>query len=217
MFLWVQRLLRSALFVVLRITFYYSSWVNIKFNMMHQINVYSVFCFFSVLGFKDHLTLVLVLFRFLTVHVLRCRPRRRGSWTNFHVTPLEAATIFPAKDWDNYQSNTSVERNLVECVWKVFPPVGCRVESSCLLRRSEKRARGCVSKCLEKLDGEKMVNKAMWVWQRRFSRSLLALSLCYESFSFYVNTSTSSENSRHSNSLSFECGVDVSEIIHLRR
>lgn len=152
MFLWVQRLLRSALFVKLRITFYYSSWVNIKFNMMHQINVCSVFCFFSVLGFKDHLTLVFVLFRFLTLHVLRrCRPRRWGSWTNFHVTPLEA-TIFPAKDWDNYQSNTSAEKNLIECVWKVFPSVGCRVESSCLLRK--KGTRLCVE-MLRKLDTEK--------------------------------------------------------------
>lgn len=32
-------------FVELRITFHYSSWVNIKFNMMHQINVCSVSAF----------------------------------------------------------------------------------------------------------------------------------------------------------------------------
>lgn len=146
MFLWVQRLLRSALFVKLRITFYYSSWVNIKFNMMHQINVCSVFCFFLFWALKTTWRWFLFFFAFWRF-MFSAAADPDGEVHELIFMLLHSRPQFFQRKIEIIISQTLQQKKTSSnASEKFFLLLG--VESS-LLVCFEKRARGCVSKCLE--------------------------------------------------------------------
>lgn len=143
-------------FVELRITFHYSSWVNIKFNMMHQINVRSVFAFRRAL--KTTWRWFLLCFSFSAVFVVFMFSKADPDGVVGEVHEL-ISMLLDSRQPQFFQRKIEIiisqtlrqkEKPSSERVWKVF---SLRRSASTSLLKMEKGTRLlCVMKCLEKLD-----------------------------------------------------------------